>query len=71
MFWCAQIDGERVEEFVQNVGAEARVLASQDQISQKVFIKSFCKSQFPHKSVNSSFIIANVINKLTFVAEFV
>ena len=26
-------------------------------ISQEVFSKSFCKSQFPHKSVDLSFII--------------
>ena len=26
-------------------------------ISQNVFIKSFCQSQLPHKSVNLSFII--------------
>ena len=29
-------------------------------ISHKVFLKSFCKSQFPHKSVNLFFIIATV-----------
>ena len=34
-------------------------------ISQKVFIKSFCNSRFPHKSVNLSFIITNIKNKLT------
>ena len=34
-------------------------------ISQKVFTKSFCKSQFPHKSVNVSFIITNFDNTLT------
>ena len=28
--------------------------------SQKVFIKPFCKSQFPHKSVNLSFIITHI-----------
>ena len=27
--------------------------------------KSFCKSQFPHKSVNLSFIIADINDKLT------
>ena len=32
-------------------------------ISQKVFIKSFCRSRFPHKSVNLSFIITDT--KLT------
>ena len=34
-------------------------------ISLKVFIKSFCKSQFPHKSVNLSFIITDLKDKLT------
>ena len=28
------------------------ILARHKLISQKVFIKAFCKSQFPHKSVN-------------------
>ena len=34
-------------------------------ISQEVFIKSFGKSQFPHKFGNLSFIIINTKNKLT------
>jgi len=34
-------------------------------ISQKVFLKSFCKSQFPHKSVNLFFILVIVKDKLT------
>ena len=34
-------------------------------ISQKVFTKSFCKGQFPHKSVNLTFIITNIKNKST------
>ena len=34
-------------------------------ISQKRSLKSFCKSQFLHKSVNLSFIITSVKNKLT------
>ena len=34
-------------------------------ISQKVFIKSFCKSQFPHKSVNLFFILVIIKDKLT------
>ena len=34
-------------------------------ISQKVLMKSFRRSQFLHKSVNSSFIIANLKNKVT------
>ena len=34
-------------------------------ISQKVFIKSFCKSEFPHKFVNVSFMITDIENTLT------
>ena len=34
-------------------------------ISHKVFLKSFCRSHPPHKSVNSSFTITNMKNKLT------
>ena len=36
-----------------------------DLVSQKVFIKLFCKSQFPHQSVNLSFIVTNMKDKLT------
>ena len=39
--------------------------ACPDFISQKVFIRSFCKSQFPHKSVHLSLITTNTKNKLT------
>ena len=35
-----------------------------DLISRKVFMQSFCKSQFPHKSGNLSFTITDT-NKLT------
>ena len=35
-----------------------------DLIAQKVFINSFCNSQFPHKSFNVSFVVINV-KKLT------
>ena len=34
-------------------------------ISQKVFIESFCRSLFPHKSVNVSFTPSNIKNKST------
>ena len=34
-------------------------------ISQKIFIKSFRESQFPHKSVTSFFILVTVKDKLT------
>jgi len=39
--------------------------ACRNLISQKVFIKSFGKSQFPHKSVNLSCIITNIKDQLT------
>ena len=42
------------------------ILPARDNIvSQEVFIKSFGKSQFPHKSVNLSSVINNIKNKLT------
>ena len=34
-------------------------------ISHKVFLKSSCRSQPPHKSINLSFIITNINNLLT------
>ena len=34
--------------------------SSQVFISRKVFMKVFCKSQFPHKSVNLFFIVSDV-----------
>ena len=42
-----------------------RVILHQDFIAEKVFIKAFGKSPFPHKSVNLSFIVTSVKNKLT------
>ena len=33
-------------------------------ISKELFIKSCCKSQFPHKLVNLSFVVTNIKNKL-------
>ena len=49
-------------EFFQREGplGQARMLKS-----QKVLINPFCKSFFPHKSVNLSFSITNINNKLT------
>ena len=38
-------------------------------ISQNMFIGLFCESQFPHKFVNVSFIIAYIKNKLTDFCE--
>ena len=40
-------------------------LAPTDLIPQRVFVKSFCRSQLPHKSVNLSFTITDLKNKLT------
>ena len=40
-------------------------IASCDLISRKVFLKSLCKSQFPHKFVISFFTIVIVHDKLT------
>ena len=34
-------------------------------ISQKVFMKPFCKTQFPYKFIDVSFIITHIKNKLT------
>ena len=36
-----------------------------DLISHKVFLKSFCRSQRPHKSVNLSFTVTSNKNKQT------
>jgi len=45
--------------------AQQEVLLIEDQIEkQKVSVKSFCKCQFLHKSVNLSFIITTLKNKL-------
>ena len=40
-------------------------LGGVDLISQKVFIKSICKSRLPNRSVNLSFIITIAKNELT------
>ena len=66
-------DGERQREGPRTSGlvsqAEADVdcpwKAKMKVISQKVFIQSFCKSQFPDQSVNLSFVVTNIKNKLT------
>ena len=34
-------------------------------VSHNIFFKSFCRSQLLHKSVNLSFIITNIKNRLT------
>jgi len=40
------------------------MVGATDLISQKVFIKSFFTSQFPHKSVNLFFIIITFAKRL-------
>ena len=42
-----------------------KYLLSPELISHKLFLKSFCKSQFPHKFVNLFFILDIVMDKLT------
>jgi hypothetical protein len=46
-------------------GAQRPCLTPRELNSHKVFFKSFCQSQFPHKSVNLSLIFANTTDKLT------
>ena len=41
------------------------IAPTRELISLKVFVKSFCRSQFPHKSVNLCFIITNTKDELT------
>ena len=38
-------------------------------ISYKVFFKSFCRSRPPHKRVNLSFTITNIMNQLMELCE--
>ena len=38
-------------------------------ISQKVFIKLFCKSRFPHKFVNLFFMLVKIMDKLLDLCE--
>ena len=46
-------------------GGEGEAERGSELITQKVFIKSFCKSRFTQKSGNSSFIITSMKDKLT------
>ena len=58
------IEGQQVREEVG--GREDKILPlPTDVISQKVFVKSFCKSRLPYKSVNLSLVITNIKNNLT------
>ena len=46
---------------VQGGVAVPHAVMATDIISHKVFSKSFCSSQFPHKFVNLSFTITNTL----------
>ena len=46
-------------------GRRPSSLAGYTLISLRVFLQSFCKSQFPHNSVNSFFTSVMVKDKLT------
>ena len=46
-------------------GLRSRASHTHTLIIHKLFIKSFYKSQFPHKSVNLSLLFTNMKNKLT------
>ena len=52
---------------VRQVGGGKRPLAGRRRAPRRppAFLKSFCKSQLPHKFVNLSFVITNIQNKLT------
>ena len=51
---CAQCFGIWDSDIEIRVSAALRALPCSELISQKVFVKTFCTSQFPHKSVNLS-----------------
>jgi len=44
------------------------LLTSSSLVSQKVLIKLYCESQFPHKSVNLSFILQAAVRQSTGVS---
>jgi len=46
-------------------GSRAASSSTRHSYLTQVFLKSFCRSQLPHKSVNLSFTITNIKNKLT------
>ena len=52
-------------QIAQTAFARIPVTAHRYFISPKVFLKSFCRSQLPSKSVNLSFTINDMKNKLT------
>ena len=56
-----EADLEKFEAFL----AKEVVPGAFARISQKSFVKSFCKSHFPHRSVSFSFIMNHTENGLT------
>ena len=56
---------EGLEVRVQGSAFSAFSFGPHGLISQIVFIKSFCKSPFPRKSVNLFFVLVRTIDKLT------
>ena len=68
---CHRISGrisiqkEVTWDFYERRGFKIADLCSLELISHKVFLKSFCKSQLPNKSVNLFFILVIVKDKLT------
>ena len=55
---CGELDSLQLinKNIVSDKARRSRPEMAPDLISHKVFIKSFCKSQFPHKSVNVLFL---------------
>jgi len=57
--------GEALDRHLWRTGqVRAEAPAPEALIGQKVFTALFCNSQFPHTSVNLSFIITNIMNEL-------
>ena len=64
--WARNLLGGQVEAEVDQKLFQLRLVHLQSPfISDKVFVKSFCRSQLPHKSVNLSFTVTNMKHKLT------
>jgi len=55
----------RLEAVASRLVPIARQHVQRGLISQEVFMKTFSKSQFPHKSDNLSFVITNLKNTMT------
>jgi hypothetical protein len=62
---CTTHPGCQLETRPCRCRSQIQIRSHQEFMSQRVFIQSLCRSQFTHKSVNWSFIITHVKNKLT------